>query len=430
MAEVTSVGLGAATGRRLLQVGVIAVTFVALWGIYRAVSPDYREVRLAVPAASGLEPLMDVRIGGSVAGRIQSIELEDGRQPIITLGIDRDAPPLREDATAIIEYKSLLGERYVALTPGSPDLPELPEGALLTSTSERVDIDQVLQVLDDERRDHLVRMIANARASVEGRGEQLSGVLEGGGPAVANTSEVLAALGEDQEALSRLVGSTSALVGELSEQRDEVGRIVDQTAQGMQRIAGEADRLAAGLEPLPDTLGSVQGTLVELDTAVEATAPMLRDLRPVTAELPALARDLRPTFRDLRATVSELRPVLSTAPPLLEDVTGMLDQQLPPLAGAGTSVLDQGIPIVDYMRPYTPEIAGWASNWAAVSHNYDSEGYYVRVPVRFGRTSVAGTPVDLTFSSLPGQRVEASRAPGQLEGQPIEGANRPPEALR
>lgn len=418
------------SGHLLPRLALVGLVLVLAWVVYRAVSPDYREVRLAVPEASGIEPLMDVRIGGTVAGRIEEIELQDGRQPIVTLGIDRDAPPLREDATAVIEYKSLLGERYVALSPGSTDLPALEDGALLTSTSERVDVDQVLQELDGESRDELVRLIRNTREAVEDRDGQIAGVLEGAGPAVSNTSEVLAALGDDQEALRELVTATSSLVGEMSRQREAVGRSVEQASVGMREISARSESLATGLEPLPDTMGTLRSTLVDLDAAVEETAPMLRDLRPVTADLGPLAADLQPTVADLRRTVTELRPALASAPPLLEDVTGMLDRQLPGLSSAGASVLDQTIPIVDFMRPYTPEIAGWASNWAGSSMNYDSEGYYVRVPGKFGRGSIAGAPLDLTFSSMPGQRVEASRAPGQLEGQPVEGANRPPEELR
>lgn len=422
--------LGSVTRRRLLVIVLIAAVAGAGWWVHRTIFPDYREYRLSVPAASGLEPLMDVRIGGTVAGRIQDIHLEGGRQPVITLGVDRDAPPLREDAEAVIEYKSLLGERYIAISPGSEDLPELSEGALLTSDSERVDIDQVLQVLDDERREHLVRLIGNARVAVEDRGDQLNTVLDGAGPAVANTSEVLSALGEDQEAVRQLVTSTSKLVGELSEQRDEVGRIVERTSAGLRGIARESDALAEGLQPLPDTLRSVRSTLDELETAVDATVPMLQDLRPVAAELPGLATELRPMMPDLRHTIEELQPALATAPPLLDDLTGVLDEQLAPVSAAGTSVLDQAVPIVDFLRPYSPEVAGWASNWAGAALNYDSDGYYLRVPGMFNLTSVMGSPVNLAWDSLPGSSVAASRAPGHLEGQPIEGANVPPEALR
>jgi len=68
-----------------------------------------------VPGAS------EVRVHGLMVGQVGGVELRDG-QVIATLSIDRDVD-LREDASLVVRLKSILGEKYVDLDPGSATTP-------------------------------------------------------------------------------------------------------------------------------------------------------------------------------------------------------------------------------------------------------------------------------------------------------------------
>src|SRR5437879_11687344 len=91
------------------------------------------EYRLVVPldTADGLNPGSDVLIAGAKAGSVQDISLH-GNQTLVTIALDDAYAPAHADATVTVRPKSLLGEKYVALDPGSSDV--LGSGSRLPRT--------------------------------------------------------------------------------------------------------------------------------------------------------------------------------------------------------------------------------------------------------------------------------------------------------
>src|SRR3954462_7892457 len=74
----------------------------------------------------------DVRISGVNVGKVQNIALApNGKQALATVAIDDQYAPLPESTRAILRTKTLLGETYIELTPGSNDGPELADGGVV-----------------------------------------------------------------------------------------------------------------------------------------------------------------------------------------------------------------------------------------------------------------------------------------------------------
>ena len=68
---------------------------------------------------------------------------------------------------------------------------------------------------------------------------------------------------------------------------------------------------------------------------------------------------------------------------MLDETPSLLDEAhavVPPVTGVLSSLL----PVLDYLRPYTPELAGLLSNLASASANYDANGHFLRVYVSSG----------------------------------------------
>ena len=79
----------------------------------------------------------DVRISGVPVGKVKTIEpdKETGRSDVV-IELQSRYAPLPSDARAILRQKTLLGETYVELTPGTPDAAPVPEdGALAEARS-------------------------------------------------------------------------------------------------------------------------------------------------------------------------------------------------------------------------------------------------------------------------------------------------------
>ena len=98
----------------------------------------------------------DVRISGVPVGKVKTITPDKvtGRADVEIQLRSRYAP-LPSDAKAILRQKTLLGETYVELTPGTPQVKAVPEGGRLRTSqvSPTVELDEIFRAFDDRTRD-------------------------------------------------------------------------------------------------------------------------------------------------------------------------------------------------------------------------------------------------------------------------------------
>lgn len=89
--------------------------------------------RIQVPftEAAQLAEAADVRISGVSVGRVTNVEGDEQGKALATLELDSRYAPVPRDTRAMLRQKTLLGETYVELTPGSPQSGDLPEGERL-----------------------------------------------------------------------------------------------------------------------------------------------------------------------------------------------------------------------------------------------------------------------------------------------------------
>lgn len=102
--------------------------------------PGY-SVHAVFGSASGLGVGARVEIAGVEVGRVQRIELADYRAAV-TLRID-PAVALSDDAIASIKTRGLIGDRYIAITPGA-SATMVAKGGTLHDTEDAVDIEQLI----------------------------------------------------------------------------------------------------------------------------------------------------------------------------------------------------------------------------------------------------------------------------------------------
>ena len=108
-------------------------------------------VRVSFPYADQLGTQADVRIAGVSVGKVIGKSLDpDGNRTIATLEIDNKYSPIRSDATAILRTKTILGETYVDLSPGSRSAPPIPDDGLLPrgQVVSAVQLDQIYNEFD------------------------------------------------------------------------------------------------------------------------------------------------------------------------------------------------------------------------------------------------------------------------------------------
>jgi phospholipid/cholesterol/gamma-HCH transport system substrate-binding protein len=92
---------------------------------------DNHELKVHFNYVSGLEVNAPVHFAGHSVGKVNSIDIHDGNPAIeVTIEIDKNVP-VRTDSQAFVDTLGLLGEKFVALMPGTPQAPLLQAGGSL-----------------------------------------------------------------------------------------------------------------------------------------------------------------------------------------------------------------------------------------------------------------------------------------------------------
>src|SRR5919107_6310953 len=114
--------------------GLLLFLWLAFGGPVPLKPKGYR-VNVSFAEATNLATEADVRISGVPVGKVKTIEPDKatGRSNV-EIELETRSAPLPSDARAILRQKTLLGETYVELTPGTGSAKKIPEGGRLQAS--------------------------------------------------------------------------------------------------------------------------------------------------------------------------------------------------------------------------------------------------------------------------------------------------------
>lgn len=393
----------------LLAAGALVLGLAVMGGL-RLTRGDGYQLQLVFPSAPAVVKGLKVQVDGFDAGQVTDLDVRDG-QAVMTVTLEPEFDDVPEGSTASIEWKAVLGERVVQITPGPTSGRPLPDGAMVRG-DDRVEIDQVLAALDAPTRARLESTIVSLDSVLKNRGDDVNATLERLGPAVKALSAVLGGVGADGPAIRNVVTRSADLMAVLDGNSEEIRSIIRDLDAQQSALATEDDTISEALAELPSTLRQAQDTLGSVPPAVGAVSPLLGELTRSADELPAFTRealpllaDLNPALADTRVAMQRLSSLLGISPELLRSST----QLLPQVNDAAGGVL----PTLAFLRPYTPEITGFFTNWASAGQQYLGDYHVARIKVQEGTT----TPIDLLNSPPPGVTQDETPLPGSNVGQ-------------
>jgi virulence factor Mce-like protein len=113
---------------------------MALTG-FRVGTEPATTIVIDMPSVTGLRVHSQVRYAGAPVGKITAIYPLDLKKRIhpelavrVIAEIDRKMPTLKQDSEAQITSDTILAEKFLNLTPGSPTAPDLPPGQFITGS--------------------------------------------------------------------------------------------------------------------------------------------------------------------------------------------------------------------------------------------------------------------------------------------------------
>jgi phospholipid/cholesterol/gamma-HCH transport system substrate-binding protein len=397
--------------------GLLLFLWISFGGAVPLKPEGYR-FKVAFPEATTLGLEADVRIAGVSVGKVRQKELDPrGNRTLVTIEMDQKFAPVKRDARAILRQKTLLGETYVELTPGTPGSPDLSEGARLGDgrVVDAVQLDEIFDAFDPTTRKAFRTWQQSLAPAVKNRGQDLNDSLGNLPEFAASGSDVLEVLDAQNGAVGRLVSNTGVVFAALTQREDQLSNLITSSERTFAATASQRDALAQTFRIFPTFLDESRLTLNRLRVFSRDTRPLVQDLRPVM-------RDLRPTVADLRALAPDLKQLFLNLDPLVaisrKGLPALREtlRSTKPLLGELGPFLGQLNPILQWLELHQREVSNFFSaGITGISDTTASNsglGHYLKQFGPNGPESIAMYP-----SRLPTNRGNAYVGPAMLDSR-------------
>ncbi|HZZ49022.1 MAG TPA: MCE family protein [Pseudonocardia sp.] len=249
-----------------------------------------------------LRPGDEVRIAGLNIGEVRSVGLE-GDHVLVTFRA-QSSIRLGQATSATIKLATLLGNRYLELTPSGPD--ELRDDRIpIAHTSVPYDLQDVLQkgtpIAEQLDGAKLRQALAATAVNLRDEGPRVGAALDG------------------LSRLSDVVIKRRDQVSELIDNVDAVSDMVDQRSGRIYALMGQSDTLLRTLLRRRDL---IRGLLEDAASFTRELNSTLKENRPEIRRLLSNARDLTDLLREQDASINRALQLLAPASRYLTNAAG------------------------------------------------------------------------------------------------------------
>jgi phospholipid/cholesterol/gamma-HCH transport system substrate-binding protein len=384
--------------QRQIAIGAIAVAvLIVIWLLMRGGS---YEVNAIFQTGGQLVKGADVTVGGKAVGKVKSITLTDNNMANVKLEIKDDSlQPLHRGTRATIRQFSLSGvaNRFVAVQPGPNNAKEIPDGGIipLDDTESPVDLDQLFNSFTPKVTKGLQGFIRGSSAQyADDPSTPLNETTYGNmalryvAPFFDAGARLSHSVAKDDETLADFLVVSDRAAATLAEQDKQIEAMFTNLTTFTRAVSAEANELDRALAILPSTLkegtiafrqlrptfaalkelSSKSGPIGENDG--EGLAPLLRAMRPLVENSEPTLAYLRKMVRQ-KGSNNDMTDLFATQPTVTKKARTAFPNS--------TAAMQTGQIVLQFLRPYTPEMTAWFSHFGQIAANYDANGHYVRV---------------------------------------------------
>ncbi len=354
-------------------VGLLLFLWISFGGTV-PFNPQGYEFKVSFPNADQLATQADVRIAGVDVGKVISKSIDrDHNRTIATIELGNRYAPIHENAQAILRMKTILGETYVELTPGTTNSPAVPDGGMLPrgQVTSAVQLSDIFDALDPKTRHAFQVWQQQLATAVQGNDQNLNDVLGNLPTFAADATDILQVLDVEHTATVRLIQNGGTVFAALSQDQSALRNLITSGETVFHATAANQNELAKIFEVFPTFLNETKLTMARLKGFSLDADPLIRQLEPVAQNLgPTLhaVQQLSPDLRSFFNTLA-LRPaskgnnlvtVSQTGLPALSDVL----KGAQPLLGALGPFLEQLNPIFGWLSQHQQLVSDFISNGA------------------------------------------------------------------
>jgi phospholipid/cholesterol/gamma-HCH transport system substrate-binding protein len=330
--------------------GLLLFLWLSFGGTIPFATQGYR-FQVAFPNANQLAAQADVRIAGVSVGKVVGTSLDpQGNRTMATIEMDQKFAPIHQDARAILRQKTILGEAYIELTPGTPNSPPVPDGGMLPrgQVTNAVQLSDILDALDPTTRRAFQVWQQQLAIALRGNGQNLNNVF-GNLPAfAADTTDLLQVLNIEHAAVVRLVRNGGTVFSSLSQSQSTLRNLIMSAEATFATTAANNNQLATIVRQFPAFLDESKATFARTAAFAVDANPLVKELEPVAQQLGPTLQAVHTLAPDLQNLFVELGPLVTASKSGLPAISDVLNGAIPVLGSLGP-FLEQLNPILNWL---------------------------------------------------------------------------------
>jgi phospholipid/cholesterol/gamma-HCH transport system substrate-binding protein len=349
-------------------------------------NPQGYQVKISFPNAGQLATQADVRIAGVTVGKVIDKSLDpQGNRTIATIQMDRKYSPIRQDARAILRLKTIIGETYVEITPGSQSAKPVPDGGLLArgQVQPAVQLDQVFNTFNPQTRRAFQVWQQELAQAVTGNAQNLNNVLGNLPQFAADATDILRVLDVEHASVIRLVQNGGTVFAALTQDQSALRNLITSGEATFATTAANNNALADTFHVFPTFENETKLTMARLKAFALDTDPLVKALEPVAVQLGPTLRAVRALSPDLRRLFVNLGPLVTVSQTGLPGIRDVLNGARPLLNEVGP-FLEELNPVLHWLGLHQQLTSDFISNGAAgisaktLSFAGNGTGHYLR----------------------------------------------------
>ena len=369
-------------GRILVMAGFALSCFGLLLFLWLAfggpipLQPKGYRFNVSFKEAGTLSPEADVRISGVSVGKVKVIHADKKTGASdATIQLDTQYAPIPKDTKAILRQKTLLGETYVELTPGSKSAGTIPENGHLAAgaVSPTVELDEIFRAFDPKTRESFGIWMQQLALSSLGRGRDISDTIGNLAPFAEDTTKLLRILNAQETNVQGVVRDTGEVFDALSERDGQLRSLIENSNRVFATTAARNRELEETFRALPTFQRESTTTLARLTTFAKDTNPLVTQLRPAARQLAPTLEELAKLAPELKTLFTNLNPLFDVAKKGLPATEDFLDELHPLLANFDAPLRQLNPPLLG-LGQYTHELSAFFANTAAATQATTAEG--------------------------------------------------------
>jgi phospholipid/cholesterol/gamma-HCH transport system substrate-binding protein len=307
----------------LFALACIVLT-IAMYSVFGGTLPfEAQGYRVTIPFAEApnLVPGSGVQISGVKIGKVISVD-RAGNDADVKVQLQPGFAPLRTGATAIARTKTLLGEGFVEIAPGSKRAPAIPDGGRLavSHVMPQVQLDQFISTFGPATRQRMRALFTGLQRALAGKSRAVNDSIANAAPFTTSLDHVLDTVQNQRSSLAAAISNGADVLGALGQREGTLqaaissgNEMLSATAARSRGLAATIDALPAFLHQLHSTADSITDISPSLNVAVSDLQPSAERLKPALQSVDTAA----PVFRSLFAQLPGVLTAGRTALPAL-----------------------------------------------------------------------------------------------------------------